>query len=101
MTDDPNTLMKAIGGLAGPLLGAALGRAMEVAGHGRLTVARALFVEIPTAAGMAVLTWGLADHFDLSVGEAAGAGVVFGYLGTRGIDLATGLLRLRTQGRSG
>jgi len=101
MSDDPNTLLKALSGLMGPALGAALGRVMDVASHGGLTVARALLVEVPTAAGMAVLTWGVADHFGLSAGEAAGAGVVFGYLGTRGIDLATGLLRLRGGGRLG
>lgn len=55
-------------------------------GHRRLW-SREMFLEAPTIGAMALLTWALVDYLSLSPGQAAGVGVVLGWLGPRGLEI--------------
>ncbi|CCG42196.1 phage holin family protein [Magnetospirillum molischianum] len=55
-------------------------------GHRRLW-SREVLLELPTIGAMALLTWALVDYLTLSPGQAAGAGVVLGWLGPRGLEI--------------
>ena len=47
-----------------------------------------LLLELPTIGAMALVTWALVDYLALSPAQAAGAGVVLGWLGPRGLEVA-------------
>lgn len=55
-------------------------------GHRRLW-SRELLLEGPTIGAMALLTWALVDYFGLTPGQGAGAGVILGWLGPRGLEI--------------
>lgn len=86
-------------GLAGPAFGALIGRIMHVGKDGEgLSLRRVAFVEVPTALGTALLAWGIADYWQLSVGASAALGVTFGYLGSRTIDVALAIVTRNLEG---
>ena len=83
-------------GLFGPVFGAVLGRWIcFIQNERKFKLAFVFLVELPTTMGMAVISWGLADYFSLTLGGASALGVIFGYFGTRTLDILLNLLRLK------
>lgn len=81
----------ALGLLAAAYLGRLTYHTREVRAGRRRFWSWHLALDLPTAAGMALLGWGLTDYYALSAPVSHALAGVLGYLGPRGLEVLGGL----------